>query len=253
MSCRSCISMCAAILMAVVGTTTAQAQESPQDFEIVKYGTMHEAIGQKQHQGRVSLIALTKRPHFYGVAALEGLQGEVTIFDGKTTVTSVNAKGQIEPASGSISDKQATMLVGAYVPSWKQSPVTRDISAKEFDDYIESAATKAGFKTTVPFIFAVEGDFSDVRLHVINGACPMHARLTKTELPDELRAYEVEMSKVSGKLVGVFARDAVGKLTHPATKTHVHLLYEDKIAGGEVTAHVEQIGLKAGTVLMLPN
>jgi hypothetical protein len=68
-------------------------------------------------------------------------------------------------------------------------------------------------------VFTVEGDFSRVRLHVINGACPMHARLKKITLSKEQRPFEAELERVSGTLVGVYAKDAVGKLTHPATST----------------------------------
>ena len=227
------------------------ADESPKDLEIIQFGSMHKAIGQKQHQGRVRLGELVKRPHFYGIGALEGLRGEVTVFDGKVTITGVNGKGHIEPAVGSLSDKQATMLVGAYVPSWTRIPVTRNIEADGFDSYVEQSANKLGIKTTAPLMFAVEGEFADVRLHVINGACPLHARLKNTELPSETRPFESQMTTLTGTLVGVFARDAVGKLTHPATSTHVHLLYKDAETGEDVTAHIEHIGVRPGAVLLL--
>lgn len=251
MSARSYCSVGVAILFGLGGIVNLMAEESPKDREIIQFGTMHEAIGKQQHQGRVHLNELVKRDHFYGVAALEGLHGEVTIFDGKVTITGVREDGHIGPVAGSISDKQATMLVGAYVPTWTRIPVTRNIEADDFDAFVEQAATKAGIKTTAPFMFAVEGEFADVRLHVINGACPLHARLKNTELPEENRPFESEMSEETGTLVGVFAQNAVGKLTHPATSIHVHLLYKDKQTGADVTAHVEQVGLRPGAVLLL--
>ena len=113
-------------------------------------------------------------------------------------------------------------------------------------------AAGAGVNTEKPFPFVVKGEFTDVRLHVINGACPIRARMKKTDLPKEKQPYEGEMSQVRGKLVGVFAKDSVGNITHPATWAHMHLLYQDPETGKTVTGHVEQVALKKGSVLCLP-
>ena len=56
-------------------------------FDFVQHGKMHEVVGKQQHQGRVTFKDIVKRPHFYGVAALESLAGEATIFDGEVTIT----------------------------------------------------------------------------------------------------------------------------------------------------------------------
>lgn len=50
----------------------------------------------------------------------------------------------------------------------------------------------------------------------------------------------------------LFAEDAVGKLTHPATKTHGHILYRDPIFGQRVTGHLEAVGIRQGAVLKIP-
>jgi len=234
-----------------VGLSAADVGE-PHQGPIVQYGTMHEAIAQQQHEGRVSFGEVVKRPHFYGVAALEGLRGEATILDGKVTMTTVDVDGRMQPIEGPASDKQATLLVGAYVSSWSKHAVSQDVGAGEFDSYIADAAGKAGMRTSEPFLFTIEGEFTDVRLHVINGACPMHARLKDVELPKEQQPFASVVPRVKGTLVGVFAKDAVGKLTHPATSTHDHLLFEDPATGKTATGHVERVGLRAGSVVRFP-
>jgi alpha-acetolactate decarboxylase len=221
------------------------------DGKIVQFGKMREAIGQQQSQGRVQFKKLVERPHFFGVAALENLEGEATVVDGKVTITRVDDKGRLEPEEAT-GEAQATLLVGGYVPAWTEQKVTRRVEADEFDDYVAESAAKAGLSTAKPFVFAVEGEFCDVRLHVINGACPMHARLKRIELPSEQRPFEAEFEKVRGTVVGVFAKDAVGDLTHPATSTHLHLVFKDAKTGQMLTGHVEQIGLLEGAVLRLP-
>jgi alpha-acetolactate decarboxylase len=234
------------------GRTVVAADDGAWDGKIVQYGKMHEAIGQQQHQGRVQLSKLIERPHFYGVAALAKLEGEVTLVDGKVTVTRVDAKGQLAPGEKGADEESATLLVGAYVPSWNEQKVAKSVSPDEFDKYIADAATKAGLNASEPFVFAIEGEFSKLSFHVINGACPLHARLKKIKLPEGQRPFEAELEKVKGTIIGVFAKDAVGDITHPATSTHMHLVFKDDRYGKLVTGHVEQIGLLEGAVLRLP-
>ena len=241
------------LLTGILGGRALDAADTETwDGTIVQYGTMHEAIGKQQHQGRVQLKKLVERPHFFGVAALERLKGEVTILDGRVTITRVDAARQLDPSEDSALDKQATLLIGAYVPSWAEQKVAANVGPDECDGYIADVASKVGIKTSAPFVFTVEGDFSKVRLHVINGACPMHARLKKIELPKDHQPFEAEYEKIQGTIIGVFAKDAVGNMTHPATSTHMHLLFRDAKSGKLVTGHIEQIGFLSGAVLRFP-
>ena len=222
------------------------------DGTIVRYGKMHEAIGQQQHQGRIQLSKLVEQPHFYGVAALDRLEGEVTILDGKVMVTRVGDKGRLETNESAPLDCSATLLIGAHVPSWTEHKMVANVEPDKLDQFVADAAAKAGVETAKPFVFALEGEFSKLRLHVINGACPLHARLKKIELPKEQQPVEIELEKVRGTLLGVFAKDAVGDITHPATSTHMHLVFNDGQTGQMVTGHVEQIGVLEGAILRLP-
>ena len=225
------------------------AQES-WDGEMVQYGTMHEAIGQMQSEGRVSIDEVVQIPHFYGVAAVEKLKGEATFFDSNATVTTVSAEGRLEAVERA--DLQATLLVGAYVPGWSEHPIEKDVHHSELDNVIQAKAAESGLDVTKPFIFTVDGEFSEVKFHVINGACPMHARLKRIEIPEESKPFEGEAQKISGRVVGIYAKDAVGKLTHPATSTHLHLIFKDEASHEMVTGHVERLGLIHGAILNLP-
>ena len=229
----------------------ANDQDRP-DGEIVQYGEMHEAIGLQKHEGRVAFQKLVGREHFFGVAAVEGLEGEATILDGNVILTTVDDDGRLRASDSTAIDKKATLLVGTYVPSWTKQAVDRSVKADRFDQYIADAATKAGLNVDKPFLFIVEGEFSDVRLHVINGACPIRARMKKEVIADQLKPFESEMSSVRGTIVSVFARDAVGKLTHPATSTHCHLVFTDPVSGKTVTGHLEQVGVRQGAQVSVP-
>lgn len=246
------VAMVTLFALSLATTVVAAADGASDGAEFVQYGRMHEAIGQQQHQGRVRLADLLERPHLFAVAALAELAGEVTICDGELTITVVDADGRLRSVQLPTGEEQATLLAGAYVPAWKESVVSQDIMAENFDDFVAAAATEAGVDTKQPFPFTLEGDFADVRLHVIHGACPLRARLRNTTIPAEQKPYEAELMQVHGRLVGVYAKDQVGNLTHPATSTHVHLLFTDPDTGAEVTGHLERIAVKKGAVLRLP-
>ena len=234
------------------GSSMATDDAKSWDGTIVQYGTMHEAIGKQQHQGRVLLSELVARPHFFGVAALEKLEGEVTIHDGKVTITGVDSSGQLRPTEESLLNRKATLLAGAYVPSWTAHTLSGPVGRDELDEAIAGAASTAGLDTSKPFVFTVEGEFAGLGFHVINGACPMRARLQKTELPKSGHPFESELEQVHGTIVGVFAAGAVGELTHPGTSTHAHVLFQDKTSGKTVTGHVEWVRLNEGAVLRFP-
>lgn len=215
------------------------------------YGGMHETIGQQQHQGRVELAEVISTPHFYGVGALEGLKGEITIVDSDAVVTGVSHDNRPQPRTPA--RLQATLLVGQSIHAWANITIPDKTPRDKFEDLVESHATRIGIDVTKPFLFVVEGEFIDLRLHIINGACPMHARMKQIDIDEEQQPFEQDAETLAGTLVGVYAPDAVGKLTHPATRVHTHLVYNDPDTGARVTGHLEQVGLASGAVLKLPD
>jgi hypothetical protein len=171
--------------------------------------------------------------------------------DGQLVATRVMDDGTLQPIDSPETAK-ATMLVGAYIDQWQAQTVNSDVDPRALDKQLEQAAKSLGANPDEPFLFVLEGNFFDVRLHVINGACPIRARMKKETLPEDSIPYEADLARVDGKVVGVFAKDSVGKLTHPATSTHMHLIYQDPETGKLVTGHVERLGIKRGTTLNLP-
>jgi len=122
----------------LVGRTLDAADTETWDGTIVQYGTMHEAIGEQQHQGRVQLNTLVERPHFFAVGALDKLEGEITILDNNVTVTRVDAARQLESGKGSALENQATLLIGAYVPSWAEHKVAENVHGQRTSKFFPS-------------------------------------------------------------------------------------------------------------------
>lgn len=233
-------------------TTQPKPNEATTGFELVQYGSMHETIGRQQHQGRVSLGELVDRPNFYAVGALEQLQGEVTILASQLFVTCVLPEGTLTSRSDLAESLQATLLVGGEVPMWTSVPIPEPLSGAALESFILRHAETLGIETKHPFPFLIEGPFSKVRLHVINGACPVHARTRKKPIPQEQQPFEHEFAKLDGQLLGIFAQNAAGKLTHPGTSMHAHLVFVDD-AGQQITGHVEAFQVEGSSTLRLPS
>ena len=222
----------------------------PTDHQsLIQFGKMREVIGQKKHHGRVELAELVKTEHLYAVGALEGLTGEVTIVDSKIVATLVNEADAMSPVADPL--PQATLLVGKVVSQWLEFTIESDIAANEFDAYLSKVAEENSVDLSVPTVFTIEGEFSECCFHVINGACPVHAELHGVAMPDNVKPYKSTKPKVRGTLVGVYARDAAGVITHPGTTTHTHIVFKQTEQSAELTAHVEFTGILAGSVLRL--
>jgi hypothetical protein len=240
----------------LMGQESAKAQTLGQPKvginELVQYGKMHEVIGMQEHEARVVLAELIEQPHFYAVGALAGLQGEISVIDSRATVTEVTDQAQAKSVNNDAAKRRATLLIGAYVDEWIEIDCEKDLTDRELDDWIRSEIQQNGGDVQQPIMFMLRGTFADVHLHVINGACPVHARVRQIEIPESKRPFDTTIPSVSGEVVGVFALDAAGKLTHPATSTHKHLVYAADANADALNGHVESLSVKLGTRLFLP-
>lgn len=241
MRCRSAV-FAFAIVVVTASTTGAD--------DLFRFGGMRDTLAMGQHQARVRLDDVAREGSVYAVGALESLAGEVTILDSEVITTAKAADGALRPLDGS--DRSATMLVGARVFSWSDHAVDAAIAPDAFDAAIRAAALAAGVDATTPFSFLVEGTVTDVHLHVIHGACPMHARRNGIELGPDQRPFEMKTAAIRGTIVGVYAEDAAGQLTHPDTSVHAHLVYVDEATGDRVTGHLESRGIGAGSTIRVP-
>jgi len=235
-----------AIVIAIHGLLVFVSASAQDEGSLITIGSMHEAIGEGKHQGRLRLREITAHPGFFGVGALQQLQGEITVFDSVVFVTSVDPEQKLKSLNVADEDLQATLFVGGSVLEWQESLIRETVPAMRLDQFIQLEAERAEISTSVPFLVVIEGDFTNAKLHVINGACPVHARRNKKSLAPEVKPYEEDFDSVPGRLVGIFALNAAGKLTHPGTSLHAHLIWKHE-NGQQFTGHLEQTGVKEGS------
>lgn len=215
---------------------------------VAQYGAMRQVMREGQTEPRIRLTDAVAVPHAYGVGALEGLTGEVTIVDGSVWVARVAHGGVDVSGPAPLAHDQATLLTLAHVARWEPLPVTTAVEGAALESYIEEAARAMGIDTSRPFPFVIEGEAIRVDLHVINGYCPSAVD------PATIDAQPwVWSSPAPGRavIVGFYAPDAAGVMTHHGTAVHMHAVVD--IDGRTVAGHVDEAAAGAGAVLRLPS
>ena len=146
--------------------------------------------------------------------------------------------------------RSATLLVGFHIDQWSKQTIAVDVKPDKLEEYIEGKAKDLGIDTSKPFPFVIEGTLTDLHLHVIRGACPVHSKRNGIELDEDSKPYHGHHESLKGTLVGIYAKDAVGNLTHPGTSTHTHVVYSQQ--DNNFTGHVESVGVASDATLLLP-
>jgi hypothetical protein len=141
----------------------------------------------------------------------------------------------------------ATLLSVARVTKWTSHRIGAGAAGQSLESLIERTSRSAGIDTGKPFPFLIETDAATLELHVVNGFCPHGA---------DPGSVDAEPWRWSGEhagrttIVGIFARDAAGVLTHHATAVHAHAILT--LDGRVVTGHIDTLRVPAGAILRLP-
>jgi alpha-acetolactate decarboxylase len=210
---------------------------------------MHEVLGGGAEAARphVTLAEVLSEPNAHGVGALSGLEGEITILNGQAWIARPEGTGLRVDGPRADSADGAAFLTVTHVDAWTEFPIEQSLQQKALEDFIVQCAVRNGVDPHLPFPFQIEGQVTDLQVHVINRECPMRpgARLTTDQ-----RAWRYQLeSPVPATIVGFYAADSVGELTHPGTSIHAHAIFE--VNGEPVTAHVERIAVDGGAMLRL--
>lgn len=193
-------------------------------------GTLREVMHGGSSEARVALHDVVK-PGVIAVGALAGLRGEVTVLDGNVTA-SVVTDGEVVTTQAA-GDLRATLLVHATVRGWRDIPVPGPIEAADLDRELERLLVAAGVDVEAPVPILVEGSFSALTWHVIDGGHGSTTTITSSSPGPAL-------------LVGFFSRHHEGVFTHAGQRTHLHAL----VAGA--TGHVDEVAVAAGATLRVP-
>jgi len=213
--------------------------------------TVHGALREIMHKGRterrVDLAPLIGQTGTYGLGALEGLGGEVTMWDGQLWLSTPDGQGGAVAGQHTATTAGATLLVTSVVTAWQERSVTEAVSFAELDAFIEREARAAGVNVAEAFPFRIEGTPTRLDWHVIDGS----------KIPSDAHGHEAHMqTAVRGSLtaspvqiLGFHSPKHHGVFTHHDTNTHAHVIGRNPVT----TGHVDHVDLAPGARLFLPD
>jgi alpha-acetolactate decarboxylase len=218
---------------------------------VMQYGKMREVLGGGAAAASpcVSLDEALRTPHAYAVGALPRLEGEITVIDGRAWIARPRGNELSVEGPTATPAENAAMLTIAYINRWDEFKIEQHLDGDVLEAFIADRARESGIDLREPFPFLIEGRVSDLQAHVVNGACPMKpgARLAADQQPWR---FQQELPR-KATIVGFYAADSVGKMTHPGTSIHAHALLE--VDGTTVTGHVERMAVGPDAILKLPS
>lgn len=224
-------------LSLLAGCVQAVPQSAPSN-DVQTWGSMREALKMGDSEGRVVLEDVV-RANSFGIGALAGLEGEVTVIDGRAFLAI--AEGESLVVRDLNANDEATLLVLAEVTEWQVHTLPACASYDELESAIAAVLIERGFALNEPTPFHISGEANHVALHVINGSCPIAN-------PAGTKPWRFEGNVRAVDVVGFFVEGSAGELTHHNHRSHAHVMTQDQAICG----HMDDIALAAGALLHLP-
>ncbi|RMF84196.1 MAG: hypothetical protein D6744_03520 [Planctomycetota bacterium] len=211
--------------------------------QVHRWGTLRGVLRDGDTGGKVRLGDAVE-PDCVGIGALEGLAGEIGIVDGKLWVARADDEAAADSAD---SDAMATFLATATVPRWVRQETHERLSLAQLEKVVHAAAMEHGLDTSAPFPILIEGRFSTVNLHVLNGRCPFKQPPDPSDDAHDPVRYEQDTAR--GVLVGFYNEGPSGILTHANTKLHLHAVLRD---APPPVGHVDALTIDPGAEIRIP-
>lgn len=208
---------------------------------LVRWEGTLKAVHSGETKGVVSLAPLENNAHIYAVGPVGDLDGEITTIAGKTSIARVRHNKIIEDSDFR---SKASFLVWAEVAQW-QAPVPLGLPAAshaELEMRIEQLAKSAGLNTDLPFPFLLEGEFEEVKFHVLAPKSDAHAHGSHTDA-----AKSIQLKNELATMIGFYSRSHEGVFTHRGSRVHLHVVTPQKGSG-----HVDELVTNANLKVSFP-
>jgi len=200
---------------------------------------MHEG----ERDGQVSLMEILQENHVYGVGAMEGLHGEVIIWDNNVLINR-SEDGESPSYQLDVTEKDyALLLVTAQVENWQKVNISETVTMQTIDAAIKKYADKSGINTSKPFPFTIEGNIEFIDWHIIDAPEPGGSH-------DEHMAssWRRQDKGIKGKILGFYSENHQTIFTHYSSYTHMHVLFEDENLSG----HIDDLKINQHWQLSVP-
>lgn len=196
---------------------------------------VREAMRRVMWQGKLDASLrldsiVSKQKHFYGIGPLEGLQGELLVWNDTVYLA------QHFPDSLSVSianGRGAPFFVGTYCDTWDSLEWDSNIKGlKDLENYF-----LAQYDSSARFAFRLMGSIDLAKIHVQD-----HADGAVIRSPEQAHAGQVhwELPEQEVRILGFFSTQDQGVFTHHDSFLHLHLITADK----QWMGHLDSIQFK---------
>jgi acetolactate decarboxylase len=196
-------------------------------------GAMKNVMKKGELFGTIHLDTISNKKHLYGLGPIEYLSGEITVFDGKSYVSTVNQDSTMTVTQ--TFDVKAPFFVYANVENWTSLEVPKSVVDLVS---LEAFLTSLPNSDEKPFAFKIETEVAETDIHVVN--LPKHIKTVSSH--DEAHQGQVNyiLNDKKVNLIGFYSAHHHAVFTHHDTNLHVHLIIEDEKDMG----HVESVSFK---------
>lgn len=239
----------ACTLAACATATIPAAREGLVEY----YGSQKNIFDTGKAEAKVPLAAMSGPEASFGVGAVAGLDGEITVFEGKPYVTKVRGK---EFTMDHGHDHAAVFSVWTKNTQWRDEPLP--VSVKSYLDlqrHVKARAAAAGIDTSQPFPFLLAGTPAELKWHInvdLTEGKPIDRQLfAKSKANYTMKNQPVDIVGFhSEKHPGVFISAYAPAIKEKDVKNtiHIHLVSKD----GKSAGHIDDIMMGTGMMLRLP-
>ena len=243
------------VLMCLVVVLSATVIIAANKEGLVEYiGAQKDIFMSGKAASVISLEELAGRKGLYAMGPVDGLDGEITIFDSKPYITKVRGKDYI---LDNTLKHGAFFLVWTEQAKWQDVPVPNNVKGYvDLQKFVKAQAQAAGIDVTRPFPFLLSGTPVEIKWH-INVDRTEGKPITKELFVKSKEPYVAKNEPVD--IIGFYSEHHAGVfLTQfaPAIKEdsgmknaiHIHLVSRASKAAG----HIDNITLGENMVLRLP-
>lgn len=246
--------MGAVAAVAVLGAC-ATATFTPKRSGLVEFGGSQKTIFDTGRAAEVvPLSAFAGTAGVQGLGAVSGLDGEITVLQGKPYVTKVRGSGfSMDHGSSHF----ATFAVWARVGAWSEQPVPDEVKGYvDLQTFVRSRAQAAGIDVDKPFPFQLAGAPAEVKWHInvdLTEGHPVTRELfAKSKANYVLRNEPMDIvgfysENHPGVFISAYA-PAIPAGGSARNAMHIHMVSKD----GKSAGHIDNLTLAPGMVLRLP-
>src|ERR1041385_851566 len=118
----------------------AAAAEKPYDVKWT--GELHKVMMLGEDAGIIALDSLRDLPHLYAIGPVEGLNGEITVFDSEPVIGVVRDGKPVVERTFAV---RAPLLVWAQVSNWIKVPIPASVvTLADLDKFVAESARAKG-------------------------------------------------------------------------------------------------------------